>query len=157
LSYHRAGESRSHSGSPTVTVCTNHVARGDLVEDSLPFAIGKALGDAEVLVPEVVELQDERVALAAVNARPGAEQLDEVGGALRDQRPFSAYRVRDITLTMQRVMLPFVCGSARPAVVVALTARATAPGKVRDRQEPVPASTDSLRVGGGVRHERMFA
>jgi hypothetical protein len=55
LSYHRAGELRSDSRSPTMTVCTNHVARGDLIEQSLPFAIGKTRSDPEVLVAEMVD------------------------------------------------------------------------------------------------------
>jgi hypothetical protein len=49
LSYHRAGESGSKSGPPTMTVCTNDVALGDLVEDSLPFAVAEAFGDVEPL------------------------------------------------------------------------------------------------------------
>jgi hypothetical protein len=115
------------------------------------------LGDAEVLVPEMVELQDEGVRLAAVDARPGAEEPDEIGGAFGDQRPFSPYRVRHVALAMQRVVLLFIRGSARAAVVVPLTRCAPAPGKVRDRQEPAAASTGSLRIGGRVRHEHMFA
>jgi hypothetical protein len=58
-----------------MTVCTNHVACGDLVEHRLPVAVGEASGDVEVLVPQMVELEDERVGLAAVDARPLAEEL----------------------------------------------------------------------------------
>jgi hypothetical protein len=41
-----------------MTVCTNHVALGDLVEDRLPFAVADAFGDVEALGCEVVELED---------------------------------------------------------------------------------------------------
>jgi hypothetical protein len=59
LSYRRAREPCSVSGSPTMTVCTNDVT-GDLVEHRLPIAVAQPCGDAEVLVPEMVELEDER-------------------------------------------------------------------------------------------------
>jgi hypothetical protein len=32
-----------------MTVCTNHVAGGDLVEDGLPGAVAEAFGDADVM------------------------------------------------------------------------------------------------------------
>jgi hypothetical protein len=157
LSYHRAGEIRADSGSPTVTVCTNDVAGGDLVEHGLPVAVGKACGDAEVLVPEVVELEDERVAFAAVHAGPLAEELDEIGRAPRDQRPFSPDGIRHVALAMQRVVLPFVGSSTGAAVVVPLAPCAAAPGAVRDGQEPAASPTGSPQVRWTVRHERMFA
>jgi hypothetical protein len=52
-----------------VTVCTNDLALCNLVEDALPIPVLKALGDAELLVPEVVELEDDRIGLSAVCAR----------------------------------------------------------------------------------------
>jgi hypothetical protein len=60
-----------------MTVCTNDVALGDLVEDCLPVPVADALADREALVPEVVELQDERIALAAVCAWMLAEERDQ--------------------------------------------------------------------------------
>jgi hypothetical protein len=51
-----------------MTVCTNHVALGHLVEDALPSTVSKALCDAKLLIPKVIELEDDRVGLAAVDA-----------------------------------------------------------------------------------------
>ncbi len=51
-----------------MTVCTNDVAGVDLVENRLPATVAQTFGDVEVLVPEVVELEHERVSLAAVDA-----------------------------------------------------------------------------------------
>jgi hypothetical protein len=52
-----------------MTVCTNDVTFRNLVDHALPVAVAHALADAEDLVPSVVELEHERVALAAVEAR----------------------------------------------------------------------------------------
>jgi hypothetical protein len=79
-----------------MTVCTNDVTGVDLVEHSTPIALAKTSGDVEVLVPEVIELEHERVGLAAVDAGPRAEELDEISGALGDESLFPAHRIRDI-------------------------------------------------------------
>jgi hypothetical protein len=52
-----------------MTVCTNDVALGHLVENTLPRAVSNPLSDAEFLVPEVIELEHDRVPLAAIDAR----------------------------------------------------------------------------------------
>jgi hypothetical protein len=52
-----------------MTVRTNDIALCDLVEQRLPAASAKARGDAELLVGEMIELQDEWIALATVDAR----------------------------------------------------------------------------------------
>ena len=96
----------------TITVCTNDVARGDLVEHRPPVSIAEALGDIEALLLEMVELEDERVLLAAVDARALTEELDQICGALGDQRLFSAHRIRDVALAVRRIMLLFVRGPA---------------------------------------------
>jgi hypothetical protein len=62
-----------------VTVCTNHVADGHLVEHRLPVIVAQAGGDVEVLVPEMVELEHKRIGFAAVSTRTLAEKLDEIG------------------------------------------------------------------------------
>jgi len=67
LSYHRTHEPATTSGSATVTVCTNHVALHHLVEDTPPASISQALGDSELLVPEMVELEYQGVALSTVD------------------------------------------------------------------------------------------
>lgn len=85
MSYHRAHEAAPTSGAASVTVCTNHVALCHLVEDALPFAVAKALPDAELLVAQVVELQDDRVSLSAVDAGMLAQKRNQIGD------PFSDY------------------------------------------------------------------
>ena len=129
LSYHRTGEAASVGGAPAMTVCTNDVALGDLVEHGVPVAVAQAFGDVEALVSHVVELEHNRIGLAAVSARPLAEQRHEIGGSLRDERPFTADGVRYIALAVRRVVLAFVLRSAWPAVVVALTTGLAAPGR----------------------------
>jgi hypothetical protein len=47
-----------------VTVCTNHLAFGDLVEDGLPASIAQIRADAEGLIAHVVKLEDQRIPLA---------------------------------------------------------------------------------------------
>ncbi len=68
LSYHRTSETAPLCGAASVTVCTNHLALCHLVEDALPRTVPEAVPDAELLVPKMVELQDDRIGLAAVDA-----------------------------------------------------------------------------------------
>jgi hypothetical protein len=51
-----------------VTVCTNDLALCNLVEDVVPVAVADAVGDPELLVSEMIELEDDGIALAAVDA-----------------------------------------------------------------------------------------
>ncbi len=69
MSYHRASEAAPLCGAASMTVCTNDLALCHLVEDALPFAVSKALPDTELLVSEMVELEHDRVGLAAVRTR----------------------------------------------------------------------------------------
>jgi hypothetical protein len=133
-------------GPSTMTVCTNHVASGDLVQHGLPVAVAQALGDVEALVPNVVELQDERVALAAVEAWLLAEEGDELSGALDNELSFPANRLRDVPVTMRRVVLAFVLRPTGPAVVVALAKRFAPPSVVRQGLALAAASADPGRV-----------
>jgi hypothetical protein len=52
-----------------MTVCTNDLALCHLVEDALPIAVPEPLSDPELLVPQVVELQHDRIALTAIDTR----------------------------------------------------------------------------------------
>ena len=79
MSYHRANEAAPLSGAASMTVCTNDVALCHLVEDALPVSVPKALADPELLVAEMVELEDERIGLAAVDARMVAKVVDQIG------------------------------------------------------------------------------
>jgi hypothetical protein len=135
LSYHRAGESGSKSGPPTMTVCTNHVALGDLVEDRPPFAVADAFSDVEVLGLDVIELEDQGVGLAAVDAGVLAEELDEVCGSFGDEGLLVTEGFRDVALFVRDVVFPFIGGAAGAAVGVSLPARLAAPGEVSRREE----------------------
>ena len=161
MSYHRAGESGSKSGSPTMTVCTNDVALGDLVEHGLPVAVAETVGDVEALVPEVVELEDQWIGLAAVDAGTFAEELDEIGGAFGDDGLLATQGLGDVALPVRGVVRVFVGGSACAAVVVPLAAGPAAPGEVRDWEGSLAASADAGGVGGveinaGYEHLRTY-
>jgi hypothetical protein len=78
----------------------------------------------------MVELEHERIGLATVDARPLAEELDEIGGALSDELLFPAHRVRYVALAVRRTVLAFVGSSASAAIVVPLPTRPPTPGKV---------------------------
>jgi hypothetical protein len=156
LSYPRTREPCSQGCSPTMTVCTNDVAGVDLVENRLPPTVAQTCGDVEVLVPEVIELEHERVGLAAVDAGSRAKELDEICGALGDERLFPAHRIGHVALAVRRIMLAFVSRSAGAAVVVSLTAGPSAPSEVRERLGLSATAADSGRLGGCARHEHMF-
>jgi len=125
-----------------MTVCANHVTLRDLVEHGLPGAVTKTLGDFE-LVSEVVEL--ERIELTTVDARSLTEELDEIRRALRGERIFAAHGFRHVAFSVPRVVLLFVCGATRAAVVVKLPATNASPGELRSWLElaatPAPAQT----------------
>jgi hypothetical protein len=105
-------------------------------------------------VPEMVELENQRVGLAA-GAPALAEQLDQIGGSLLDQGLFALYGARDVALAVPCVVRAFVVRSAGPAVVVALPARLAAPGEIGARLAPPAASADP-RWPRCIRHEHMF-
>ena len=156
MSYHRASEAAPVGGAPTMTVCTNDVALGDLVEHGASVPVAKAFGDVEALVSEVVEVEHQRICLAAVHAWSLAEELDEVGGQFGDDRSFAADGVRDVALAVCFVVLAFVIRPGWPAVVVALTTGFAAPGIVLYRLV-LPATSAGSCLGGTGLHEDMFS
>jgi hypothetical protein len=68
-----------------MTVCANHIALRNLVEDGLPAAPADASGDGELLFAEMIELEDDRIGLAAIDAWMRTEELNEKCRALRDE------------------------------------------------------------------------
>jgi hypothetical protein len=124
-----------------MTVCTNDVALGDLVEDVAPIAIANAFGELEALVAEVVELKHDRIALTAVDARVVAEEMDQIFGPLGDHGSLPELCVGDVALPVRRVVFLLVRGATRAAVVVALAPCATAPREVLQRPLSSAAST----------------
>src|SRR4051812_25369031 len=63
-------------GSSFVEVPADDLALLDLFEDLLPRVVRELLADTEVLVGQVVELEDDRIRLPAIDARMGGEVLD---------------------------------------------------------------------------------
>jgi hypothetical protein len=141
LSYRRAGEATPSSGAATVTVCTNHLALCNLVEDALPAPIPEALPDAEFFVSEMVELEHDRVALATIDAGMLVQIGEQVHESLGDQGLLAAPCLVDVPLSMGSVVLLLVGGATGPAVVVPLPARFTPPSKVLQRPGFVAAPT----------------
>ena len=76
-----------------MAVRADDLAFRDLLEDALPVAVGKRLANVELLVGEVIELEDHRVGLTAVDARDGAEETQQVVRALDRQRLFTGSRL----------------------------------------------------------------
>ena len=139
-----------------MTVCTNDVALGDLVEDGLPVAVTEALCDAEALVAQVVELEHQRIALAAVDAGVLAEEADEKGGPFADDGLLPSLRIGEIAVAVRCVVLLLVLSSASAAVVVELPACPPSPGKFGDRLGLAASSTSPSRRRA-LWHEHMFA
>ena len=77
MSYSRTSESTPKSGSTAVTVCTHDLAFFYFLEDELPSLVPEDRADAELLVPEVVEFQDYRVGLTALDARMRSEKPEQ--------------------------------------------------------------------------------
>jgi hypothetical protein len=60
-----------------MTVCTNDLTLCHLIEDALPLAVPEPFADSECLVPEMVELEHNRIALSTIDARMLAEVVDQ--------------------------------------------------------------------------------
>jgi hypothetical protein len=133
LSYHRASEAAPTSGAAPVTVCTNDLALCNLVEDALPVPISNSLGDVEFLVPEMVELEHDRIGLPAVCARMLAQEGDQIGDALGGNSFLPDLGLIDVSLTVGSVVLLLIGSPARPAVVIPLPACLSPPSKVLER------------------------
>jgi hypothetical protein len=61
-----------------MTVCTNDLALCNLVEDVLPIAIPDAVGDPELLLSKMIELEHDGIVLAAVDAGMLAKESDQI-------------------------------------------------------------------------------
>lgn len=133
MSYHRTSEAAPSSGAASMTVCTNDLALCNLVEDALPVATLDTLGNAELLVSEMVELKDDRVGLPAVNARVLSQVGDEKLDAFSNHGLLSGPRLLDVSLAVGSVVLLLISGPTRAAVVVALPAGFSPPGKALQR------------------------
>jgi hypothetical protein len=146
LSYRRASVAAPTSGATPVTVCTNDLALCNLVEHAPPITISQPLRDAEFLVPKVVELQDDRVALAAIDARVLTQVGDQKGRSFGDLNALSALGLVDVATSIGLVVLPLVAGPTRPAVAVPLPTLPSTPRElVLLLRLPAPTAPSHLR------------
>ena len=105
----------------------------------------------------MIELQDERIGLAAISARPVAEELQQVHNALAGDSLLPYKRVLDVPIAIRFVVLPFVGCSAGAAIVVQLTNRLAAPSKIAERfREPAPSTAAEAILVFPRHHEHMF-
>jgi hypothetical protein len=128
------------SGPAAVAVGTHYVTFLHLLKDCVPGAVAQSLGDVEQFVSEVVELEDEWIPLAAVDAWMRLEEGDEVRSTLRSQAPFPPLRVVDVALAMEQVVLLFVRGATCAAVIIPLSKGSPAPCEMLDLLA-LPAAT----------------
>ncbi len=117
-----------------------------------------ALRDVEDLVAPVVELEHQGITLAAVDARPRAEELDEIRSALGRHDPVTSQRLGYIPRAICRVVLLLVVGPAGSAVVVPLSARLTTPSELVERAElaTTTAALQGVLCGLGTEHGRTY-
>jgi hypothetical protein len=66
----------------SVAIAAHDLAFLYLLEDALPVSVRQSTADIEFLIGQVVELEDDWVGFAAVDARMAGEELDQVLGAL---------------------------------------------------------------------------
>ena len=130
-----------------MAVGADHLALCDLVEDAPPAPVGERGGDVEGLVSEVVELEDDRVGLAAVDAGVGAEVLDEIRRALERKLLLPAAGLIHVALFIRQVVLAFVGRSTLAAHVVALTATLPPPIELAERLDLAAATASSPAIG----------
>jgi hypothetical protein len=91
----------------------------------------------------VIELQDQRIGLAAVNARMSPEELDEERGSHQRYETLPRLCVVDVSLSIGGVVFLLVCGSAPSTVVVELSSGTTTPREIGDRFPRLAATTSA--------------
>jgi hypothetical protein len=112
-----------------VTVCTNDVALCNLGEHVVPVAASYTGCDPELLVPKMVELQNDGVGLSAVSARVIAKVGDEEDQALFKLRLRPSGGGVDVSLSVGPVVLLLVLGLSGPTIGLPLLALAPMPGE----------------------------
>ena len=129
-----------------MTVRAHDLALCNLSEHVLPTPIPQPLADVEELVPNVVELEDERVGFSAVNAWMSTQELDDVPESFREQRALPGARVVDVSLPVCRVVRMAVVRAARPAIAIPLPALLASTSEIIDRPQGAAAAASSVLV-----------
>lgn len=122
--------------------------------ESFPAGLRELGSYREGLVPDVVELEHDRVRLAAVDAGMRREVIDQPAGSLQRHELLPGLRLVDVPLPVRRVVLFAVRRATRPTHGVALTPT-PAPGELVRRFLLAAAAT--LKRLGRCHGEPMFA
>jgi hypothetical protein len=101
-----------------VAVRTDDLAFGNLVQDAAPAAITQPLRDVERLVTQVVELENEWIGLAAIDAWIRTEILHEISDSFAADRNPAPSSPVDVQLAICSVMGAVVFRHTRAAVRV---------------------------------------
>ena len=112
-----------------MAIGADDVALPHLGGEALPAAVTETFGNAELLVPEVVELEDDRVRLTAVDARVVRKELDQEHDPLVSHRDPARPCSLQVKLAVRLVVGPVVFGHAPSAVGLADPLRLAFPGK----------------------------
>ncbi|HLF69448.1 MAG TPA: hypothetical protein VI541_00655 [Actinomycetota bacterium] len=135
-----------------MTIGTDYLALLYLCQNIFPSSASHALGHVKQLVPQVIELEDEYVALTAVDAGMFPQESDYVSHAHIEYAHLPISCVIDVTLTILRVVFLLIRRPTKSAVVVQLPSFDAPPGKVRRRLTKTAAATPAKndRAAGGL-------
>ena len=86
-----------------MAVRAHDLALGNLIQNLRPGTVANTRFDVERLVTEVVELQDERIRLAAVDAASLAEEYEEIFRTLVHESLFTLRRVYRVAIPLRLV------------------------------------------------------
>jgi hypothetical protein len=139
-----------------VAVRAHDLALLDLGEDALPTPVGEIVPDLKRFLAQVIEFENDRVALPAVDAGVVPEVLEQVDRPLVGLLAFTGPRLVDVPLSVSGVMLPLVCRPARAAHVVPLAPRLASPRKLLKRLGLATPAAPSVRYEVEPWHEHMF-
>jgi hypothetical protein len=139
-----------------VAVCTDDLALLHLVENILPPPLGEVPRDLKRLLAfllDVVEFEHHWVALSAVDARMGREELEQKESALNATQLFLDAGLRDVSALVSEVVLAVISGVAWTTHVVSLALGFASPREARDGLS-FTAAPASAQLSC---HEHMFA
>src|SRR4051812_9883671 len=103
-----------------MAVRAHDLALVHFLEDFLPRSVVKSLGDVELLVAQVIELEDDGIGFAAIRARMRREEIDQQEGAFELKLFLTPASLRDVLFAVRQVMLTPIGGLARAAMVLSL-------------------------------------
>lgn len=116
-----------------MTVGAGYLTLFDFREDVGPRTVGERLPNSEAFVPQVVEVQYDRIGLAAIDTGVGSEVFDEPDHALEPHLTPSGAVYLDIPRLVPLVVLLAVLRAARTAIRVALSCLRPLHGEVIQR------------------------